>query len=89
MQQAEIRHLRAVGAPLAGYLRPGSWDCGVLVRLIAQGLPIGSGMVYDPANLARSEDLIEGAATAGLERLMDPRSAELSTIGGFDRSGND
>jgi hypothetical protein len=87
MQQGSIRHLRAVGPALAGYLRPGSRDSGVLARLISQGLPVGSGVVYDPTKLDRSEDLRDAAATAGLERIMDPRSVELSTLGGFDRSG--
>lgn len=87
MQHGSIRHLRAVGTPLAGYLRPGSRDSAVLARLIAQGLPVGSGVVYAPSSLDRSEDLRDAAARAELERIMDPRSVELSTQGGFDRSG--
>jgi hypothetical protein len=87
MQHGSIRHLRAVGPPLAGYLRPGSRDCAVLARLIAQGLPVGAGVVYDPSKLDRSEDLRDAAAKAELERVLDPRSVELSTPGGFERSG--
>jgi len=86
VDESSIRHLRALGPPLAGYVRPGSRDNAIIARLISQGLPVGAGIVYDAANPARSVDLRSAADEAGLERVLDPKSVELSTVGGFDRS---
>lgn len=86
MDESSIRHLKALGPPLAGYVRAGSRDNAIIARLISQGLPVGAGIVYDAANSARSADLRSAAHEAGLECVLDPKSVELSTVGGFDRS---
>ena len=86
MDESSIRHLRALGPPLAGYVRPGSRDNAIIARLISQGLSVGAGIVYDAAYPARSADLRSAANEAGLERVLDPKSVELSTVGGFARS---
>lgn len=86
MDESSIRHLRALGPSLAGYVRPGSRDNAIIARLIGQGLPVGAGIVFDSANPARSADLRSAASEAELECVLDPRSVELSTVGGFDRS---
>lgn len=86
MKPTSIRHLNAVSPPLAGYLRPGWRDGAKLESLISQGLPVGAGIIYDPAILDRTVGLREEAKAAHLERVLDPRTVELSTIGGFGRA---
>lgn len=83
---ANIRHLRAVGPPLGGYLRPGHRDGALLAKLITQGFDVGTGIVLDPALTDRTVELRDAARAAGIELVADPRSVELSMPGGFARS---
>ena len=81
-----VRHLRPVGPPLGGYLRPGHRDSALLARLISQGFDVGAGIILDPSITERTADLRDVARSAGIELIADPRSVELSMAGGFARS---
>ena len=81
-----IRHLRSVGPPLGGYLRPGHRDSALLANLITQGFDVASGVVLDPAAADRTEELRGAALTAGMEVVVDPRTVELALPGGFTRT---
>jgi hypothetical protein len=85
MRPADVRTLRAVEPPLAGYLRPFKRDCAHLAQLLAEGLPVGAGVVLDPTMASESEGLREQARIAGIEVVLDPRVMELATPGGFAR----
>ncbi|MFV1989735.1 MAG: hypothetical protein ACC652_03210 [Acidimicrobiales bacterium] len=82
---SNLRHLRALGPPLGGYLRPGHRDAALLANLVAGGFDIGAGVVLDPAADSRTEELRAVARGAGIDVVIDPRSVELSLPGGFAR----
>lgn len=82
----EPRALRPVPDPLGSYVRPGR-DVKALTQLLAEGQPIGTGLVADPCLKDRQQDLLEEAGRRGVETVLDPRTLELSTPGGFVRRG--
>ncbi len=86
MTQSNVRHLRRVSAPLAGYLRVGHRDAALITKLVEQGLPTGAGVIVDPAARARTAELRSAAVENGVEVILDPKSVELSTVGGMASS---
>lgn len=83
MQHSNVRHLRRVPPPLAGYIRVGHRDAALVTKLLEQGLPVGAGVIVDPAARSRTADLRNAAAEHGIEVVFDPKSVELATIGGM------
>lgn len=83
MKTSNVRHLRRVSPPLASYLRVGHRDAALMSRLMEQGLPVGAGVIVDHAAKKRTVDLRDAAVENGVEVILDPRSVELSTIGGM------
>ncbi len=81
------RALRPVPEPLGSYLRPGGRDHKVLLQMLVEGKVVGTGLVADPCLADRQRDLLEEARRRGVETVLDSRSLELSTAGGFTRSG--
>jgi hypothetical protein len=80
-------HLRLLRDPLVSYVRPFARDFSHTARLVAGGHRVGSGVVVEAHSLARSEDLRKVARDAHMEVILDPMALELSTVGGFQRSG--
>ena len=89
MTSQEFSHLRIVREPepLQSYIRPLHRDYSFVARLLAEGKAVGTGLIVDACDPSRSADLRQLGSTAGLEVILDPRSVELSTIGGIQRSG--
>lgn len=83
MRTSNVRHLRRVSPPLVSYLRVGHRDAALMSRLMEQGLPAGTGVIVDHAAKKRTVDLRDTAVENGVEVILDPRSVELSTIGGM------
>lgn len=48
MPHTNVRHLRRVLPPLAGYLRVDYRDAVLVTRHMAQGMPMGGGVIVDP-----------------------------------------
>lgn len=85
--QTPLRLLRPIGQPLGLYLRPGRNDHAVLIQQLEAGNRDLSGFVLDPCLEARHTELRETAVEHQLEVVLDPRSVELATEGGFRRAG--
>jgi len=83
----ELWTLRPVPDPLGSYLRPSSRDHKFLLQMLVEGKPVGTGLVADPCLAERQRDLLAEAHRQGVETVLDPRTVDLSTIGGFTRSG--
>lgn len=81
------RTLRPVPDALGGYIRPGHRDHKVMLEMLVAGRPVGTGIIGDPVQMERQSDLLQEARRQGLETILDPRSLELSTVGGRARSG--
>jgi hypothetical protein len=81
------RLIRPLEPPLGLYFRPGRNDHQKLLALLAEGQLAASGLVLDACLSARHEELRREATAHGLEAILDPRSCELATEGGFQRSG--
>ncbi len=84
---AELRTLRPVPDPLGSFLRPSSRDHKVLLQMLVEGKCVGTGLIADPCLGERQRDLLGEARRQGLETVLDPRTVDLSTVGGFARSG--
>lgn len=87
MRSEKPRLLRPVGPPLGLYFRPGRNDHTPLTALMAESRANLTGLVLDPCLKDRHEDLRIEAAQHQLETVLDPRTVELSTLGGITRSG--
>ncbi len=81
------RVLRPAPDPLGTYLRPGRRDHKALTQLLVEGMSVGTGLIADPVLVDLHGDLLGEAARQGVETVLDPRSVDLSTPGGFARSG--
>jgi hypothetical protein len=84
---AELRVLRSVPDPLGSYLRPSGRDHKVLLQMLVEGKSVGTGLVADPCLADRQRDMLDEARRQGVETVLDPRTVDLSTVGGFMRSG--
>lgn len=83
----EPRFLRPAPQELGHYLRPNRNDHRVLLQLLSENRLNISGLVLDPCLWSRHEELAREARANRLEVILDTRSVELSTAGGFARSG--
>lgn len=81
------RLLRPVGPPLGLYFRPGRNDHQKMLELIAEDQLAFSGLVLDACLTERHAELRAEANRRNLETVLDPRTGELGTEGGFLRSG--
>lgn len=81
----EPRTLRPVPDPFGSYMRPGYQDHGDVLQLLVEGRSIGSGLVADLRWASRQGDMLAEARRCGVETVLDPRSVDLSTPGGFVR----
>lgn len=82
-----VRMLRSVNDPLGSYLRVTGHDHSFLAQMLVEQRNIGTGLVADPALSELHRDLWTEAGDRGVETVLDPRSLDLSTEGGFVRSG--
>lgn len=73
--------------PLGSRLRPSSCDLKVLLQMLVEGKRVGSGLIADPCLAERQRDLLGEARRQGVEAVLDPGMVDLSTVGGFTRSG--
>lgn len=83
----ELRALRPVPDQLGSYLRPSRRDHKVLLQMLVEGKRIGTGLIADPCLADRQGDLLDEARRQGVETVLDSRAVDLSTVGGFARSG--
>ena len=81
------RLLRPVDTPLALYLRPGRNDHLTLSQIVTERSAPIRGVVFDPCLHDRQSDLSAEARGAGMETVLDPRSVDLSTVGGIQKPG--
>lgn len=84
---AQMRTLRPVPDPLGSYLRPSRRDHRFLLQMLVEDRSIGTGLVADPCLGRRQRELLDEARRHGVETVLDPRTLELSSVGGFTRSG--
>lgn len=82
-----VRLLRPVSDPLVSYLRVGRQDHTFLAQMLVDGKSVGSGLIADPAHFDKHKDVWIEARQHDVETVLDPRSLELSTPGGFLRGG--
>lgn len=82
-----VRLLRPVSDPLGSYLHVGRQDHTFLAQMLVDGKSVGSGLIADPAQFDKHKDLWIEARQHAVETVLDPRSLELSTSGGFLRGG--
>jgi hypothetical protein len=78
--EAPIRLLRPVGPPLGLYLRPGRNDHHVLIEKLQSGTANLSGLVFDPCQEQRHEELLETAQERELGAIHRERPAESFAI---------
>lgn len=81
------RQLRPAPEPLGNFIRPGYNDHTVLAQALAEGRGSGSGLVINPLHAGRQLPLIEHARAAGVETILDSKSLELSSPGGYAAHG--
>lgn len=77
------RIVRPVPTPLGLYIRPGANDHTVALDLLAQDRGLMSGLVFDARYDRRHEELRKEVRRRNMEAVLDPRSMELATIGGY------
>jgi len=75
--------LRPASPTLGLYLRPRRNDDQALSQLLAEGDLAVTGLIFNPCLEDQQHDLMEEARQRGIEVILDPRSLELSTVGGF------
>lgn len=80
-------HLQIVDPPLGSYLRPARNDHRVLLQLLSENQLNATGLVVDAVLVGRHGELVAEAGRHGVETVLDPRSIDLSTRGGFQLSG--
>ncbi len=82
-----LRTLREVDDPLGSYLRVSYRDTQFLGQMLVDGRPVGTGLIADPSLTNAQRDLWIEAHGRGVETVLDTRALDLSTMGGFERSG--
>ena len=87
MSERPYLRLHREPGPLGAYVRPLERDYTHMAKLISAGFSVGTGVVIDACHPGRSRDLRSYARDRNLEVVLDPRSIELSTEGGIQRSG--
>lgn len=79
------RAVRAAPEPLGWYLRPSFVDHRAIADAVASGLVSVYGVVFDPAYQARHSELRDLMAERSFDAILDPRTQELGSAGGFNR----
>lgn len=79
--------LRVADPPLGNYFRPARNDHTVLLQLLSENRLTATGLVIDPALIARQDELVHEAGRQGIETVLDPRSVDLSTAVGLEFAG--
>ncbi len=85
--QPSLRLLPSTPPPLGHFLRVGRSDHRNLLEVLAEGRLSVSGLVFDATLVTRHAQLMQEADHAGIPRVLDPRSFELATDGGYARAG--
>jgi hypothetical protein len=85
--QPSLRLLPSTRPSLGHFLRVGRSDHRNLLEVLAEGRLSVSGLVFDAALVTRHAQLMQEADHAGIPRILDPRSFELATDGGYARAG--
>ena len=80
------RIVRPVPTPLGLYIRPGANDHTVALDLLAQDHGLMSGLVFDARYDSRHAELRTEIQRQHMEAVLDPRTMELATAGGFTDS---
>ena len=81
------RRLRPAPEPLGNFIRPGYNDHTVLAQALAERRDVASGIVINPLHADRQYPLVKEANAAGVETILDSKSLELSSLGGYVMSG--
>lgn len=81
------RRLRPAPEPLGNFIRPGYNDHTVIAQALAESRGSGTGLVINPLHADRQLPLIEHARSAGVETILDSKSLELSSPGGYAMHG--
>lgn len=81
------RQLRPAPDPLGNFIRPGYNDHTVIAQALAEGRGSGTGLVINPLHADRQLPLVEHAHASGVETILDSKSLELSSPGGFAMHG--
>ena len=79
--------LQVLDEPLGSYLRPGRNDHTVIQQLLSESQLSATGLIIDPSLIGRQYEMAHEAGRQGIETVLDPRSVDLSTQGGFQLSG--
>lgn len=78
------RLLRPVPGWLGLYIRPGMNDHQVISGLFSEEWSLVTGVVFDPCLDIRHQELREEVARMHIDVVLDPRTMELATIGGYN-----
>ena len=78
------RPVRAAPEPLGWYLRPSYVDHRGIADVVAGGSVGLHGVVFDPLNEARHSELRDLIVERNRDAILDPRTQELGSIGGFN-----
>jgi hypothetical protein len=81
-----LRLVRPTPEPLGLYIRVGRNDHKELLSILNSGGNAFFGIVLDPTLHKRQAELRETVLQKGFDVVLDPRSQELATIGGFTGS---
>ena len=79
------RAVRAAPEPLGWYLRPSYVDHRAIADAVASGSVGVYGVVFDPVYEARHSELRDLMAERSFDAILDPRTQELGSAGGFNR----
>ncbi len=79
------RAVRAAPEPLGWYLRPSYVDHRAIADAVASGSVGVYGVVFDPVDQARHSELRDLIAERSFDAILDPRTQELGSAGGFNR----
>lgn len=81
------RTLRPAPEPLGSFIRPGYNDHVVMEQALTERRGSGTGLVFNPIHAERQLPLVVEANASGIETVLDSKSLELSSFGGYARSG--
>lgn len=85
--ELQPRVLRPAPDPLGSFIRPGYNDHVVIAQALTEGRGSGTGLVINPVHAERQLPLAAEARSAGVETVLDSKSLELSSPGGYVQSG--
>ena len=79
------RAVRAAPEPLGWYLRPSYVDHRAIADAVASGSVGVYGVVFDPVYQERHSELRDLMVERNFDAILDPRTQELESVGGFNR----